>query len=269
MTWSNRDVRSMAAALALWGLMGCGTTGPAPKVTPEELETCRRSQQAIHNAVQVYRISNSMPRLPTLAELVAPGPGSGGAAYLETGGAIPKDPWGTAFRLEAGTGTPPLTHVVSAGPDGAFGTEDDLAYPSRRPAIPGDPEEPRTTAEAAPPIAPVPGTRPATGKARGYEEARTGALARAALAWSFLHGTDDAPTWEQLRTEPSLFQGHLAALKWESDTPPLDLWGTGYRIQALPSEGSRPRNTFAATSAGPDRTFGTGDDITRTAGRSR
>ncbi len=86
-------------------------------------ELARTQLFAFRNAVSMYKLMNK--RLPTsLDDLTKPD--ADGERFLGDD-RIPLDPWGRPYMYLA---TDRAFSIASAGPDGKFGTEDDIAYPT-------------------------------------------------------------------------------------------------------------------------------------------
>ncbi len=78
------------------------------------------------DAVQVYYLANrQLP--PSLDDLTKKDPKTN-EPYIDK---IPLDPWKHAYVYKIENVTRHEYTLTSAGPDGAFGTEDDIVYPPR------------------------------------------------------------------------------------------------------------------------------------------
>jgi hypothetical protein len=113
--------RVVAAALLLLAAGCASPSAGAPSVDPALEESARSRLSALDEAVQLYYLDRSM--LPaSLEELTWASPG-GGAPYLAE--LIP-DPWGNDHLYEVQSDRARIYRITSAGPDGAFGTADDI-----------------------------------------------------------------------------------------------------------------------------------------------
>ena len=102
-------------------LAGVATVSLRGRMQQAQVNTAKQSVDAIGLAVKMYEVDNG--KYPaSLQNLVtrASEPNWNGP-YLDKG--LPKDPWGNDFQY---TGSKDGFTVVSAGPDGSFGTEDDV-----------------------------------------------------------------------------------------------------------------------------------------------
>ncbi len=86
------------------------------------LEKARREVRAIHEAALLYRQHHGV--VPTVGDLTTPD--ETGHVYID---ASLIDPWGEEYDLVPAGRSRSQAEAVSAGPDGEFGTEDDLWYP--------------------------------------------------------------------------------------------------------------------------------------------
>lgn len=103
----------MLAAVATVSIRG--------RMQQAQVSTAKQSVSAIEMAVKMYEVDNG--KYPaSLQNLLTRGsePNWNGP-YLDKG--LPKDPWGNDFQYN---GSKDGFTVVSAGPDGSFGTEDDV-----------------------------------------------------------------------------------------------------------------------------------------------
>ncbi len=84
--------------------------------------------RGIHEAAEMFQLMNAQTELTSLRQLTVPD--ERGKRWLITSSDPPQDPWGHAYVLrKAATGQ---VEVLSAGPDGVLGTDDDLVHPSPR-----------------------------------------------------------------------------------------------------------------------------------------
>jgi general secretion pathway protein G len=92
------------------------------RVGQAQVNAAKSSVSAIRMAVGMYEVDNG--KYPdSLQNLISKGNEiNWNGPYLEKG-EIPKDPWGNEFQYSR-QGT--QFTVVSAGPDGSFGSEDDI-----------------------------------------------------------------------------------------------------------------------------------------------
>ena len=87
-----------------------------------EISTAKQQITNIKGAVELYMIENRR-RIPTWEDLITPD--NRGHRYLETEDPL-QDPWGNEYDI---TTDPEYQHkplIVSYGPDGIEGTEDDI-----------------------------------------------------------------------------------------------------------------------------------------------
>jgi len=89
-------------------------------------ETARTNVMAIANAVKMYRSTHG--KLPQSLEVLAEKDERGRSELDE----IPKDPWGNEFMLREGD-RPTDWEVISMGPDGSEGTDDDISSKKKEP----------------------------------------------------------------------------------------------------------------------------------------
>ncbi len=104
---------TMAAIIVL-------ATGGCASIQAARVDLSRSNISQLHQAIELFRMDTG--RYPSeeegVASLLKSGPGS--APYVAS---LPSDPWGNPYRyrlLESG----PV--IESAGPDGKFGTGDDV-----------------------------------------------------------------------------------------------------------------------------------------------
>ncbi len=87
-------------------------------------KTAQTSAKTIHDAIKLYYTTNG--KLPdTLEDLISED--EGGRSYLES---LEPDPWGNDFILRGDTSRD--FEVISMGPDGSEGTEDDISSRRKR-----------------------------------------------------------------------------------------------------------------------------------------
>ncbi len=92
------------------------------RVPRAQVAACRMSIQGILTAVDTYEVDNG--KLPSsLQALIAQTTEMNWNGPYVQSGRLPKDPWGNDFQY---TIKPDGIEIRSAGPDGQFGTADDI-----------------------------------------------------------------------------------------------------------------------------------------------
>jgi general secretion pathway protein G len=86
-----------------------------PRLQKARIESTRTDAQSIRAAAQMYLMENPSAGCPSVDDLVS-------ARILDSSKRL-SDAWDNAFHIECEGGDP---FVMSAGPDGQFGTEDDI-----------------------------------------------------------------------------------------------------------------------------------------------
>lgn len=93
-----------------------------------QVATARVDVLQMQDVLVQYRLyENQLPG--SLAELVKPD--EKGKVWITGFSSTPKDPWGNPYMLVSGEGDPPF-EVISFGPDGSEGTEDDITSRTAR-----------------------------------------------------------------------------------------------------------------------------------------
>lgn len=198
-----------------------------PKVLAEQAITrTMRDAKMIAGAVRNYYVRNHA--LPDSLEDLAM-PDARGRGDLQE---LPRDPWGNPYKLNAGA-TPPEFQVISAGLDKRFDTEDDISN--------------RTTY--------------ADMKLRNQKLPKSTLAARIAKSQTDVKLLADAVRIYFART--SKLPESLAVLaekdkrgRSQIEELPKDSWGQPYEL----AQGDTPRE-FQVISTGPDKRYGTDDDI--------
>lgn len=90
------------------------------------LQTAQTNASQIHQAVTTFMTRNV--KIPEWEDLFDPDV-PGGPLLLSEDARM--DPWGNEFQIQAIEGKRLRAEVVSWGPDGVEGTEDDIVYPRR------------------------------------------------------------------------------------------------------------------------------------------
>ena len=103
----------MLAAVATVSLRG--------RMGQAQASTAAASIDAIKMAVKMYEVDTGKYPASLQNLITRGGENNWNGPYLENG--LPKDPWGNEFQYSSSREG---YSVVSAGPDGAFGTEDDI-----------------------------------------------------------------------------------------------------------------------------------------------
>jgi len=86
-------------------------------------QTAQTNCKTIAGAVRLFRAKNG--KLPESLEALVT-KDEKGSSYLDE---LPKDPWGHDFEIREGN-NPNDWEIISLGPDGASGTEDDISSKS-------------------------------------------------------------------------------------------------------------------------------------------
>jgi general secretion pathway protein G len=86
-----------------------------PKLNQAKVSTARTDAQAVRSAVEGYMMANTTNDCPTIDELLEQGELRRGSRTT--------DPWNNAFKIEC---TRDGADVTSAGPDGEWGSDDDI-----------------------------------------------------------------------------------------------------------------------------------------------
>ncbi len=82
--------------------------------------------RGIHEAAEMFQLINAQTELLSLRQLYEPD--ESGKRWLIVSSEPPQDPWGHAYVLrKAASGK---VEILSIGPDGVLGTDDDLVHPS-------------------------------------------------------------------------------------------------------------------------------------------
>lgn len=89
------------------------------------LDKAKADTNAIHGTARIYATRNS--KVPTWDDLLEPD--STGNPYIE-GGQPQKDPWDNPYEIRQTEGRLRF-EVISYGPNGIEGDEDDVVYPPR------------------------------------------------------------------------------------------------------------------------------------------
>lgn len=119
-----------AAMLAFWAVAGLVVPGPC-RTSDAKLHAARIQIAAFHTGVDalqadIGRLPATHEQLASLLEAPAGATNWQGPYFRE----IPLDPWGRSYlyrpQPERGTNA---YQILSAGPDGRFGTEDDITAP--------------------------------------------------------------------------------------------------------------------------------------------
>jgi general secretion pathway protein G len=110
-------ILGLLMTLVLPNLIGAGDEARA--------QTAATQCKSIANAVRLYRAS--LGKLPSLEELTSEDAKSK-TWYLEN---LDKDPWGNAYELREGNNRDDW-EVISAGPDGQPGNEDDISSKTKK-----------------------------------------------------------------------------------------------------------------------------------------
>lgn len=94
-----------------------GAVGVAvmPRLNKARIESTRTDAQSIRAAAQMYLMENPGGGCPSMDDLIE-------ERILDSSKRV-NDAWDNQFQIECEGGEP---FVVSAGPDGQFGTEDDI-----------------------------------------------------------------------------------------------------------------------------------------------
>src|SRR5262249_15365032 len=103
----------LLATIVVPNLMASGETA--------KLKKAQADVRVISDAVKTYILLNSARELPTMEQLTTKD--EKGNVTIETGS---KDPWGQDYEIKRGEKLSDF-EVVSAGPDGQMGTEDDIS----------------------------------------------------------------------------------------------------------------------------------------------
>src|SRR5262245_29482328 len=108
--------------IVILGLLGTIVTQNVIKsLEKSRLQKAETDCKAIAEAIKMWQIQNSKGKLPTIEELTTPD--DKGHAYLDT---YSKDPWDNDYMIKEGQ-TRNQFEVISWGPDGQEGTEDDIS----------------------------------------------------------------------------------------------------------------------------------------------
>ena len=89
-------------------------------------QTARSNCAGLATSVKLYRTTKG--RLPDSLDALASDEEKGKAWYIEN---LSKDPWDNAYELREGNSKDDW-EVVSAGPDGSMGTEDDISNRTKK-----------------------------------------------------------------------------------------------------------------------------------------
>jgi general secretion pathway protein G len=106
-------ILGLLATLVVQNVVGASDTARA--------QTAKSNCVGIANNVRLYRTTKG--RLPDNLEVLTSPDEKGKAWYMES---LPKDPWDRDYELRQGN-TPDDWEVISLGPDGLAGTEDDIS----------------------------------------------------------------------------------------------------------------------------------------------
>ncbi len=107
----------LAGLTVLLLLSACGIRLETDAAKGSHARTIMRN---LSMAVEMYSISNRGALPGSLEDLTKKDPRSD-VAYFDR---VPVDPWGQVYKLEHGEAG--AYRILSAGPDGAFATDDDL-----------------------------------------------------------------------------------------------------------------------------------------------
>lgn len=106
-------ILGLLATLVVQNVVGASDTA--------RIQTAKSNCVGIANNVRLYRTTKG--RLPDSLEVLTSPDEKGKPWYMEN---LPKDPWDRDYELRPGN-TPDDWEIISLGPDGLAGTEDDIS----------------------------------------------------------------------------------------------------------------------------------------------
>jgi general secretion pathway protein G len=115
------EIMLVIAIIAI--LAGVAAVATGGRTKKARVAAARADIDAIGLAIDTYEIDNGKYPSGLQNLLTSSGEPGWDGPYLKKTDGVPVDPWGNAYQFQAGDKTYTLT---SAGPDGSFGSEDDV-----------------------------------------------------------------------------------------------------------------------------------------------
>ncbi len=115
------EIMLVIAIIAI--LAGVAAVATGGRTKKARVAAARADIDAIGLAIDTYEIDNGKYPRDLQNLLTSSGEPGWDGPYLKKADSAPVDPWGNPYQFQAGEKTYTLT---SAGPDGSFGSEDDV-----------------------------------------------------------------------------------------------------------------------------------------------